>query len=445
MSDYDDLRRNRRRPPPDAEIADFEPERFTRLEEADPIPDPNEDFGRNAPPRPPAPDPFEEFKVDQKPLSSLMDDLPSLDGLFKPFDLTSENPVSDVFEELADPARPAEFIYEDMDLRDPNVVRTLAQAEEKALVIVQRAEEEAARLVAAAATESRGLTTEAALQAEAILARARAEADSLGQAASHDRAAAGEARAEAEAQLTAAADRIAGLDAERRQMTEEFEARQAELETKQAAFMAENEAKAAAAAQEAKTGGHQEGLRQGLEEGRAQGRAEALKAFQERVDGLLVVFEKIDRLYDDLWAANGPMMVKLAIEAAEQILNKELATAEDLTVRAFMACIDYLAQANRVTFLARPQDIAQLEEARSEQRERLGALVRVTFQPDESLGPGDLIMESDVGRLDATVKHRTDQVMRALREAFAGTRGPSAQDAPDPADLGAPAAESPAE
>jgi hypothetical protein len=111
-------------------------------------------------------------------------------------------------------------------------------------------------------------------------------------------------------------------------------------------------------------------------------------------------------------------MVQLAIEGAEGILNKELKSAEDLAVRAFEACIDYLDQAHRVVFQARPQDIPLLEEARADQRQRLGALVKVSFQPDERLGPGDLIMESDVGRLDATVKHRAVQVMAVLREAF---------------------------
>jgi hypothetical protein len=158
-----------------------------------------------------------------------------------------------------------------------------------------------------------------------------------------------------------------------------------------------------------------------------------LVPWREKTALLADILESLENLYQGLWRANGPMMIQLAIEAVEGILNKELKSAEDLTVRAFEACIDFLGQAHQVVFQARPQDLSLLEEARSEQRQRLGALVKVTFQPDEGLGPGDLIMESDVGRLDATVEHRASQVLKVLREAFESAQGVHLPPSPRPA------------
>ena len=444
MSNFDPRYHRSPKNPPNAEVVEFEPEHFTRLERTGPIPDPDEDFGKDAPPKPPAPDPFEEFKEDRKkPLADLMEGLPSLDGLFKPFDLASEDPVSTGFEEMYEAPPAVDYVFEDMDTRNPDVIRTLEQAEEVYRQKILEAEEKASRLTEGAETEVRGRVAEAEAQARAIVEQAekeakaatesiRAAADAERTAAATDRAAAAAALADAEARLAAVADRISGLDDEWKVLEEETVSRKKSLAEEEAGVRAALAAEKDKVLTEAKENGHQEGLLKGLEEGRNAGRAEAAKVFQDQIEGLVTVMSRMENIYNDLWAANGPMMIKLAIEAAEQILNKELREADDLAARAFEACIDFLSQANKVTFLARPQDIAQLEQAKADQRARLGALVNVTFKPDESLGPGDLIVESDVGRLDATIKHRTKQVMDVLREAFAGTYEAPARDVPPP-------------
>lgn len=437
MSDYDELYRGPAMAPPGVAVEEFKEEVFTRLDDAEPIPDPQQNFDLDRPDQGPAPDPFQEFQVDRKSLSQLMEDLPSLDALFKPFDLTGENPVSDSFDDLYDQGRPTEFVYEDMDLRDPDVVRTLARAEEIFTKKALEAEENAALILETARTEARGLVaeaeTEAKSRAETIMDKARADSEALAAQTAADRNEAEEylARAkvsesEAEEKLAAVADRIAHLDTEKAAMEADFAAKNAA----QAAEYAQTRAGIESARQtiwdeaqaQATAEGLEKGLSQGLREGREKGYNEASAAFNEKVAGFVPIMEKMENIYNDLWKANGPMMVQLAIEAAGQIVNKELREANDLTVRAFEACIDYLAQAKRVLFMARPQDIAALEEAKAEYRQRLGALLTVTFKADESLGPGDLIMESDVGQLDATIRHRSAQVMEVLREAFASGR-----------------------
>ena len=444
MSNFDPRYHRSPKNPPNAEVVDFQPEHFTRLERTDPPPDPEEDFGKDAQPKPPAPDPFEEFHDERKkPLTDLMAGLPSLDGLFKPFDLTSENPVQEEFEQLYEAPPAVAYVFEDMDTRNPDVVRTLEEAEAVYHQKILEAEENASRITEEAATEARGRVTEAEAEAQAILERAQKEAEEAAadirdaaasdrNAAEADRSAAAADRTEAEARLAAVADRIAGLDDEWKALEEETVSRKQALADEEAKVRAELAEEKDRILVEARESGHQEGLLKGLEEGRNAGRAEAAKVFQDQVEGLVAVMSRMENIYNDLWAANGPMMIKLAIEAAEQILNKELRDADDLAARAFEACVDFLSQANRVTFLARPQDIAQLEQAKADQRARLGALVNVTFKPDETLGPGDLIVESDVGRLDATIKHRTEQVMRVLREAFDGSCRPLEKDEPPP-------------
>ncbi len=408
------------------------------LKKPNPFPTPMK-ISTGTPPRPPAPDPFEEFEVDRRPVSSLMDDLPSLDGLFKPFDLESETPAAEEgFEELYSPGPPQDYVFEDLDTRDPNIINTLIKAEAKRDEIIRAAEEEADRLRRGVETEIKGQMAELEARRQTLLEEARREAEelqaSVRQAAAEDRqaaekerlemenqrAAAERSRLEAEGQLAAAAERIAGLDGEREKMEAEMAARQSEMEAEHSRKMTELEDSRAGLFEEARSSGYEEGRAQGLAEGRESGRAEAAREFQDKVEGLVAILEKMESIYDGLWQANGPMMIELAIEGAQQILNKELGERRDLAARAFEAAIDYLSQAHQVDLMVNPREVAALEEARAEQRQRLGALVSVRIKPDESLRPGDLIVEADVGRLDATIKHRSAQVLDALREAFAG-------------------------
>ncbi|MGL4208462.1 MAG: FliH/SctL family protein [Candidatus Adiutrix sp.] len=434
MSDLGKYNSSRKQSQPDFRVTEFEPENFGPIGDLGPVPSPRENFNKNLPPKEEAPNPFEEFSVEQKPLSQLMDDLPSLAGLFKAFDLHSETPDPSEFQEAHPFNQVSEFVYEDMDLRDPNVVRTMAQAEKKVFEIINQAKKDALHIIESGRTEAMAIEAEATFKGDLILAETRrkilvlnAESEALNEVAASERQAAllalkeaEKKKTEAESQLQAAESRINGLNDEKNRLEEEFVARNKELEEEYTRLKTEHEAALKETTKTAQKQGYEEGLAQGLNEGRLKGETEARENFRQKVDSLIQVIEKINNIYDDLWVANGPMMIKLAIEAAEQIVNKELKESQDLATFSFLACIQHLSQANKVNFLVRSQDIAQLEQAKAEQRERLGALVKINFVPDDSLGPGDLIMESDVGRLDATIKYRTAQVMNVLRKAYAG-------------------------
>lgn len=409
---------------PDQEVFDFREEHYEAPVADGPLPDPAEDF--SPPPPDPAslPDPFEDFSPPPARPTLGLDDLPSLDDLFKPFDLNSPTPEAideEGYQDIYTPKAAEEYVYEDLDTRDPEVVRTLNQAEAEAKRIIDEAEAARAEILARAETEAKGLAAEVQAAEREKLEKSLAAAAEKNQAADERFYAAEETLKSAEAELAEAErvkteteqslaelnQRLTGLDEEGQRLAAEFEARKAEFEAAKEEMM--NQARQAA---------HSEGREAGFSEGLAAGEKRAAEEFQAKVEHFLAVADKLENIYHQLWQANGPLMIKLAVESVERILNKELPRAEGLAAAAFKACVDYLTRAHQVTVLVRPEDMAQMELARADQRARLGALVKVDFKADESLGPGDLIIESDIGRLDATVKHRAGQIMDALREAF---------------------------
>jgi flagellar biosynthesis/type III secretory pathway protein FliH len=380
---------------------------------------------------------FEEFPrppkapTDSFARNHLPDEEPSLDYLFKPFDpgRTEEKVFELEFENLP---RPKDYEYVQMDSRDTGVVRTLEMANARAKSIVGGAFEQGRRmeekmilaakadvddLVAAgkktADAEYQTLKAAAEARAAEIVKQAedvKTEAEKLKTEAEQRRDEAERLKKEVEEKLAAVLDREAALEPREA----EVEKLKAGLESERAAVLA----LAAAEALELKKKSALSGTEEGRSLGLAQGRSEATAEILAKAQGFFRIIERIEGLWQELWAQNAPAMVTLALEAAEAIVEKEIENGQGLAAGAFKACLDYLGKCHQVVFRVCPADLAEVEKARDGLRERLDGLVSVSFQPDPALGPGDLVMESDAGRLDATLKNRRERVMGVLRKAL---------------------------
>jgi flagellar assembly protein FliH len=367
-------------------------------------------------PRDPA---FEEFASQKKPLSVLLSEAPSLNYLFSPFDPGKIEEA--VFAPLEGEAPPREFPFEDLDLRDSAIVNTLDRAEKKALQIVGEARDERERVLGLVEGEAedlkKRLALEAESQAEKIVSDAKSEAARIVAEAEReagDLAALRRQTEDLKAEAAAVLEDVNSGREKNREREEELIKSEAQFKERTEIWEREKEREAGELRKKSSEDGYREGLNKGREEGRKKGEAE----IRARLDGLLVVLDKLQNLYDDLWRQNAPQMVDLAIEAAEAIVNKEVENAKGLAAGAFAQAVLYLKNAHKAEFRVRPEDVAELEAARAALRGRVDGLSNVTFVPDPALGPGDVIMESDIGRLDATLKTRRDKVMETLRQAF---------------------------
>jgi flagellar biosynthesis/type III secretory pathway protein FliH len=355
---------------------------------------------------------------------------PSLGYLFTPFD--PGKPTSQGFEASHALAEKT-YEFSQLDVKDERIVNTLERAEKKAqemLVAAERQREElqdqakkrweleAKELRQQGLSQAEEVKKKAEVEAERILAAAQVNAEELGKA--RERTQSYEAEIEKlKAELQAAQDKLATQDID-------IKAREEELAKRTSAFDQEKEKWAEDAAKE-KLAATEAGKKEGLALGQAQGHAEGLAKGQtegrqlalEKVKGLMAALAKVNDLWPGLWEANGPFMVELAVEAAEAMVNREIENGQGLATGAFKACVGYLSQAHEALFRICPADLAELEAAQAETRSLMDGLVKIKFIPDPTLGPGDLIMEADVGRLDATMKTRREKVMTVLNQALA--------------------------
>ena len=404
-----------------------------------------------APEKPSAPV-FEEFDPPEKrkiePFKP--DDLagPSLEYLFSPFE-PGADPQEQVFVEMERP-KTADYDFQDLDARDQNIINTLDRANKKAKEIVFDSFEQARRMevkiLDAAKAEAQELSvklkSEAEREAAEIIGKAKAEAEEI-------KAKEAEAQAAREADVAKLADDMAAAEARKAELDSVakdldsrakglddrkavLDAAEAEMAARRGELEKKFQEDSAAALAQALAKGQADGFQKGRSEGAAKARGEVLA----KAGGFFKIMDKIGDLYRELWRDQAPMMTTLAVEAAEAIVNKEIEGGRGLAAGALSACVEYLQKCHEVVFKVRSEDLQEVEAARLALRDRLEGLVNIKFEVDDSLGPGDLIMESDAGRLDATMKARRERIMAVLRVAL--SQGLVAELPPD--DLPAPGA-----
>ncbi|MDR0550307.1 MAG: hypothetical protein LBI10_13005 [Deltaproteobacteria bacterium] len=381
---------------------------------------------------------FQEFKAAPRSglnIESLSEPQASIGYLFEPFAPLDPKASSLGQEAFAATkvASSSTFEFQDLDLKDENIVNTLDKAEKKARATVLAAEAKEKELVALAKDKALALETELKNAAEAkaaALTQAAEEAATkirLAAQASVDEAALTQvAMEELKQEIAKAKEEVSEAKALAQKKQDELTSSQAALKEREealvkaeAALPREKEKALAAAKTEGLALGLAEGQAKGYEEGLAKGLSQGRTEALNKLKGLFTAVTKVDNIWRDLWTANGAFMVELAVDAAEAILAREIKGGQNLAAGAFKAAISYLTQSKEAVFRVNPHDLAELEAARADPDLGLDSLVNVVFTPDPALSPGDLVMEADVGRLDATVKTRRDQVMGALRAALA--------------------------
>jgi flagellar biosynthesis/type III secretory pathway protein FliH len=389
---------------------------------------------------------------------------PSLGYLFTPFD---PGKVEDAkfHEEYKDLPPPENYEYVQMDTRDTGIVKTLEMANKKAAEIVGGAFEQGRRMVdmlmETAKHDASEIDREAKAKAEAFLAESQksaqekaeaiiAEADSKVAETVALRAEAEKLKSEAEATNKKADETLSAVQAKQAELAPreaEIEQIKAEIESQRQEILAQ----AKKDAEEAKAQAVAQGLAEGREQGRELGRQEAKTEVLAKAEGFFRVTARIDGIFQELWQRNAPSMVALAVDAAEAIVNKEIENGRGLAAGAFAACVEFLHKCNSATFRVCPSDLPEIEAARDALRGKIDGLTNVSFKPDPRLGPGDIVMESDAGLLDATLKNRRERVMAVLRQALEDglvadlppelpTQAPPAAEAspPEPAPPGPP-------
>jgi flagellar assembly protein FliH len=167
------------------------------------------------------------------------------------------------------------------------------------------------------------------------------------------------------------------------------------------ALAQEHQARLAAMERDAFTKGYAQGERAGMEAG-----AKRAEAMLRRV---ALTVEELGALRQTLATQSERQMVQLSLMLAKRIVHREVSLDPELVAAMAHVALKKLGTSSPATIRLNPDDYTVV--ARESAR---WTGTQVTVVPDPSVARGGCLVESEFGRIDATLDTQFDEVTRAL-------------------------------
>lgn len=227
-------------------------------------------------------------------------------------------------------------------------------------------------------------------------------------------------QAEAEAEAVRAGAEAERAEAER--LKAEAAAFKAETEAQRSGVLADAADEVARIKEEAR----QEGREAGLTEGRAQGYREGNeKAFAEQKQAIIDANAKAEKTLQDAEAEKDRYVQQaekeitdIALKIADKILPQHFIDAPQIILPLVRKALQKLKDQPRIAVHVAPEHYDMVLLAKNELQAVLEGNASFEIISDETLVPGDVVLESPNGNLDARLETQLAQIKKAVQDVM---------------------------
>ena len=162
-------------------------------------------------------------------------------------------------------------------------------------------------------------------------------------------------------------------------------------------------------------------IRQGAyEEGVQQGLAAASVQFHESVaavlDALQAVSGELKQAREAFISSLEPQVMQLVGAIARRILHREAETDTMVVRSTVRSALEHLVDRERVTILLNPKDFAAMRDHSIDLGAHLNGVADLVISPDERVGPGGCMVETDTMTVDARLDEQLRRILDMLME-----------------------------
>lgn len=181
---------------------------------------------------------------------------------------------------------------------------------------------------------------------------------------------------------------------------------------------AKAEADAILARAEAELGRQQEiGYRAGFDNGLAAGTAQGEAEWQAKLNELETMRQDLVQQDANWLQETEQETVELALAVAERVINYKLRHDDAVLQAALQQLLEVAKGCREALLLVAAEDFSTLWQRRTEWRSLLPGIKEFTLQADPALTKGDLVLQTNLGTIDACVDTVLEQVAAQLYSA----------------------------
>ncbi|OQY19100.1 MAG: hypothetical protein B6I36_05080 [Desulfobacteraceae bacterium 4572_35.1] len=153
-----------------------------------------------------------------------------------------------------------------------------------------------------------------------------------------------------------------------------------------------------------------------------QGRQSAIDEIEGKLASatrsLAAACSEITSLKEKMLQRSSDDMLRLVFVIAERVINTEISIDREIVARTVQQAIQAAVSAEEFRIKVNPEDMQVVQERKPLFIASLSGLSNIEFVADPSITSGGCILESPLGRVDATIEAQLDAITYTLRQAI---------------------------
>lgn len=167
-------------------------------------------------------------------------------------------------------------------------------------------------------------------------------------------------------------------------------------------------------ARESKEAIEMEAYKTGLQKGQEEGRKMALKKAEPLFDTLKKAIDELTHARTVMLDKHREQMLEILILIAERVIHRQVQISPDIIMDTVKAASAHLMETEEIRVRLHPSDFEYIREIEESLSKKLTNRKNVNIVEDSSMGRGGVIIETEFGDIDATIKSQIEHLKDVL-------------------------------
>lgn len=159
-----------------------------------------------------------------------------------------------------------------------------------------------------------------------------------------------------------------------------------------------------------------EAYRKGLEMGQAEGQKMALKRLEPLAETLRKAVDEVENLRKALTERHLMDLLEVVLAISEKVIHREIHLAPDIILETIRAASAHLADTDAVILRLHPSDYEYIREIEELLKDKLTGRKGISFVEDGGIDRGGVLIETELGTIDATIRSQIDHIRDVIME-----------------------------
>jgi len=159
-----------------------------------------------------------------------------------------------------------------------------------------------------------------------------------------------------------------------------------------------------------------EAYRKGLEQGQAQGQKMAVKKIEPLIDTLARAVDELTKIRQLIVEKHQDQIMEILFLMAERIIHREIQLSPDIVLDTIRQACHHMTETEEIRIRLHPSDFEYIRDIERIISKNLTGRGALHFVEDSTLDRGGVIVDTEFGEIDASIRAQIDHMKEVLLE-----------------------------